>query len=126
MKTKKQKQIERKEQYEKHKDWYKKYYQKNKEKIFEQRKERNMEIVEDFRRYKMNIGCSNCGYDKYGDVLEFHHVGKKEHKMTAMFRHYKLVKFREERKKCILLCANCHKELHYKDNLRRCLLNDNI
>lgn len=59
--------------------------------------------------------CSICGYDKCIDALEFHHIdpsmkdfGISEKGYT---RAWNIVK--DELDKCILVCANCHRELHY-------------
>lgn len=57
--------------------------------------------------------CSKCGYCKCIDALEFHHENpnEKEFKLgsgnTMSWREYK-----KEASKCILLCSNCHKEVH--------------
>jgi 5-methylcytosine-specific restriction endonuclease McrA len=57
--------------------------------------------------------CSICGYDKCIDALEFHHLSKdKEFSISkdGLTRSWKRVK--KEIQKCILLCANCHREVH--------------
>lgn len=57
--------------------------------------------------------CSICGYNKCVDALEFHHKNPKEKEFklgsgnTMSWEEYKL-------KKCILVCSNCHKEIHSK------------
>lgn len=57
--------------------------------------------------------CSRCGYDRCVDALEFHHVNpaEKEFKLgsgnTMSWQEYK-----RELSKCILVCSNCHKEIH--------------
>lgn len=59
--------------------------------------------------------CSICGYNKCVDALEFHHKNpnEKEFKLgsgnTMSWKEYK-----NEAMKCILVCSNCHKEIHYK------------
>ena len=59
--------------------------------------------------------CSICGYDRCIDALEFHHSNPemKEFKLgsgnTISWREYKA-----EALKCILVCSNCHKEIHSK------------
>lgn len=59
--------------------------------------------------------CERCGYNKIEDVLEFHHINPKEKTMSLSERSGSTEwdKFLEETKKCILLCANCHREIHY-------------
>lgn len=59
--------------------------------------------------------CSTCGYDKYYGALEFHHTDPKEkdHDWSKL-RLKSWDKILTELQKCILLCSNCHKELHHK------------
>ena len=57
--------------------------------------------------------CSKCGYDKNLSALEFHHVNSNE-KDFEISRY--ISKSWEslviELDKCILVCSNCHKEIH--------------
>jgi len=62
--------------------------------------------------------CENCGYSKCDKALEFHHVNEKDKKFNISRRSSKNLKkgwteFIEEINKCVLLCANCHREAHY-------------
>jgi len=60
--------------------------------------------------------CEKCGYDKYFGALEFHHIepGKKDFSISNA----KLTTFsdivKKELDKCLILCANCHREEHAK------------
>lgn len=56
--------------------------------------------------------CAICGYDRCAVNLHFHHVdpATKILKMSAQTGR-SLAAFREEAKKCVLLCANCHGEV---------------
>lgn len=56
--------------------------------------------------------CERCGYDKYLGALEFHHLDPSKKEFTIGNRDFKLQDCIEESKKCILICSNCHKELH--------------
>lgn len=71
-----------------------------------------------FIKYKEQIGCSKCGYKKCGACLDFHHIlpDKKLRRITAKHWYSKSKTIKIELKKCILLCKNCHYELHYKGN----------
>jgi len=59
--------------------------------------------------------CSICGYDKCEDALDFHHVDPKEKSfaLSLAYRHTQK-EIDLELKKCILVCANCHREIHSK------------
>jgi hypothetical protein len=58
------------------------------------------------------IKCSACGYDKCIGALEFHHRDPKE-KDPSWSRGWSLSKLKIELDKCDILCANCHREIHY-------------
>lgn len=57
--------------------------------------------------------CIKCGYNKCVDVLTFHHVdpNNKKHNISRMYG-YSWESVKKELNKCILLCMNCHIELH--------------
>jgi hypothetical protein len=57
--------------------------------------------------------CVLCGYDRCQQVLEFHHLdpGLKEFQLSHNGVTRSLAKSRAEARKCVLLCANCHREV---------------
>lgn len=59
--------------------------------------------------------CVRCGYNKCIKALEFHHLDPSQKDFTISNDHFKLLDAVAESKKCILICSNCHKELH--DNM---------
>lgn len=63
--------------------------------------------------YKSNKGCKKCGCSKHY-LLDFHHLdrSKKDFEISSAARH-SVESIMEEIKKCIILCANCHREFHY-------------
>ena len=63
--------------------------------------------------YVMGGKCQCCGYNKVNTALEFHHLdpAQKEFSFGANTnKSWNTV--RNELKKCILVCANCHREIH--------------
>ena len=59
--------------------------------------------------------CENCGYDKNLAALEFHHKdpNEKENQMDIRkLANSSMEWIQQEFEKCILLCANCHREEH--------------
>ncbi|MCG2713101.1 MAG: hypothetical protein L6416_12375 [Candidatus Omnitrophica bacterium] len=58
--------------------------------------------------------CHSCGYEKCIDALEFHHTdsSKKDFGISSKGYTRSWEKVKEELEKCMLLCANCHRELH--------------
>jgi transposase-like protein len=57
--------------------------------------------------------CAVCGYDKYIGALQFHHVdpNTKAFALSGRGLTRSLERLREEARKCLLLCANCHAEV---------------
>lgn len=59
--------------------------------------------------------CKVCGYSKCNKALQFHHLNPQDKEFniscTGVIAWEKLQK---ELKKCIMLCANCHAEIHDK------------
>ncbi|MCK9458534.1 MAG: HNH endonuclease [Proteobacteria bacterium] len=91
----------RKRDNEKYKKWQRKA-----------RKNRKIELV------KMCGGaCSECGYNRCMKALEFHHknMDEKQEKSFGFSSKGMLArwdKLIEEVKKCVLVCSNCHREIH--------------
>lgn len=57
--------------------------------------------------------CSSCGYDKYYGALEFHHLDPQSKEFDwGKMRLRAWTTVTKELDKCILLCANCHREAH--------------
>jgi hypothetical protein len=57
--------------------------------------------------------CAACGYDRCQAALQFHHLnrGEKAFALSHQGITRSLAKAREEARKCVLLCANCHAEI---------------
>ena len=58
--------------------------------------------------------CEICGYDKCLDALTFHHLDptKKEFGLAQGGVTHSWEEYLKESEKCILVCANCHAEIH--------------
>ena len=58
--------------------------------------------------------CQVCGYDRCIEALEFHHLDPTQKDFGISHKGYtrSWEKVKEEVDKCILLCANCHREVH--------------
>lgn len=63
--------------------------------------------------YKQECACQKCGCNKFY-MLDFHHVNpeEKEAKISDLSR-VKIENITKELNKCIVLCANCHREFHW-------------
>jgi 5-methylcytosine-specific restriction endonuclease McrA len=67
--------------------------------------------------YKGGV-CSRCNYSKCPEALEFHHISDKAFGVSANGITRSWTKTQIELDKCILLCANCHRELHASQKLQ--------
>ncbi|MDC3368045.1 HNH endonuclease [bacterium] len=68
-------------------------------------------------RVKRRYGCQICGYKKSLSALEFHHLHSKKRVISRMSG-YSRSTLKDEIKKCILVCSNCHSEIHDKEKKR--------
>lgn len=91
----------------------------------DEKRKRNV-ISVDKRRKKLKIlaieykggKCEKCGYDKCKAALEFHHLDPNEKDFgiasKGYTRSWEAVK--KELDKCIMVCANCHREIHEEED----------
>jgi len=73
----------------------------------------NIKVRDYIISYKRIKGCQFCGYNKCISALDFHHNGG--NKKFNISQCSSLGKIKEEVKRCVVLCRNCHAELHEKD-----------
>lgn len=92
----------------------------------EEKKAKRSEAVQKRRRKikEMSIEykggcCEKCGYNKCNRALEFHHINPEEKDFGIASNGYtrSWEKVKEELDKCILVCSNCHAEIHEKINM---------
>ena len=71
-------------------------------------------LAKDFREFKESFGCCICKYNKHGGSLDFHHIdpNKKLYRISKTNWGKQSKEYFSEVKKCILICKNCHYELH--------------
>lgn len=69
-------------------------------------------VHSEFAEMKTEIGCQFCGYSKHGGSLDFHHFDGKDRRITGPMWMAGTELILGELERCILLCKNCHFELH--------------
>lgn len=106
--TDRQKQIEYKHKW--NREHYKKHKRVEKHRIFKRRDE----IVKWFNTLKARLHCFYC-YERETVCLDFHHVDHKQKDFSlGMIRNggYGKERILKEVKKCVVVCANCHRKVH--------------
>lgn len=102
---------------EKNREQQRKWYAKNKELQAERNKVCRSKIQDWFRQYKSNLACHICGED-HPATIDFHHrePSTKVESVSRMANcGYGKEQVLEEIKKCDIVCANCHRKLHWKE-----------
>lgn len=56
--------------------------------------------------------CQICGYNKCNSALEFHHIEPQQKDFSISGGTKSFENLKPEVDKCILVCANCHREIH--------------
>ncbi len=70
------------------------------------------------QEYKSSCGCKKCGETR-GYCLDFHHLDPtvKDETIAHMTSNKSNLKdIIKETEKCIVLCANCHREFHFLEH----------
>jgi len=79
------------------------------------RKEKIEKTKKKLLDYKKNISCNSCGLHDHR-VMEFHHIKDKKYVIAKMpGKGYCWETIKKEIDKCIPLCSNCHRIIHYED-----------
>lgn len=88
-------------------------YLKSKAKYKLRSKHLNQSNSKKFEELKKTLKCSKCGDDRHY-VLDFHHTNP-ENKLNTVSNlvYISWKRVEEEINKCVVLCANCHREEHY-------------
>lgn len=92
------------------------HYQRHKPEYRGKLTERRLRMRAWFSAIKSGLRCAICGED-HPATLDFHHDGgDKEFILADAIRHgYGKVRILKEIKKCVVMCANCHRKHHHDD-----------
>jgi len=87
-------------------------HRSNTAKINRKQKMRLKSLWQIWLKENNHIKCSICGYNKCQAALEWHHLnpGEKEARVAGLRSVNKKI---SEIIKCVLVCANCHREIHH-------------
>lgn len=87
---------------------------KTKQSILENKRKRRAEIKHKVKSVIFGGKCCLCNYNKSTSALDFHHLDKddKEHLVAKILNDGHISRLETELKKVILVCKNCHCEIH--------------
>ncbi|KAB7515287.1 homing endonuclease associated repeat-containing protein [Halosegnis rubeus] len=95
---------------------HQRWYRKNRDRQQGKKKRRRRELRAWLTEYKReHCRCERCG-EPHPACLDFHHpegVEKRDGVARMVNRAFSKPSIREEIRKCIVLCANCHRKEHY-------------
>lgn len=93
------------------------HYKNNKSKYIDRNKRFRYLVQEWYIQYKETLRCSKCG-ENHPATLDFHH-NDPSHKEFNIARYYQsagsITRLEKEIEKCSVLCANCHRKLHWEE-----------
>lgn len=98
------------------KKYRREHYLQNKKKYVEKASLYRKNVLEWFKQIKKNLECEVCGEKRFW-VLDFHHKNplEKDQEVSNLTRRGNKKKILEEVEKCSVLCSNCHRDLHYRE-----------
>lgn len=97
------------------KEYQRLWHQANRERRLAAAKERKKAIKKWFKEYKSQCKCSRCGFS-HPAALDFHHKYDKSMEINKLLRaRATITRLTKEIAKCEVLCANCHRILHYEE-----------
>lgn len=92
------------------------YYHKNKKIIQERKNTRAKELKKELM-FSLGNKCFKCGFEGHPACFDFHHTeNNKEGNLANILKEGRRKKASEEVKKCILLCARCHRLIHIRES----------
>jgi hypothetical protein len=97
-------------------DYFREYRKRNLERYHEQEALRRLSKKKYLDDIKISRGCSICGYNRCSAALGFHHLDpttKKCSPSRLIAGNRSIQAIDKEIAKCIVICANCHMELHH-------------
>ena len=102
---------------EERRQYHNKWYARNKSKQKKFVNARRQKIADWFKEYKATLKCSSCP-ENHPATFDFHHLDPKDKEISVsevVNGGRSIQNIKKEIEKCIVLCANCHRKLHYNE-----------
>jgi len=105
----------------KQKLYSRKWYEGNRQEVINKSREDRNKNRTEWTAYKAKQRCSHC-QKKHPAIIDFHHVikeGKRSVNFLAARRRNIAEAIKEAEEKCIPLCSNCHRILHWHETRKQ-------
>jgi hypothetical protein len=91
------------------------YYEDNRQKAIQANSIVRKKKREAWQAFKQGLKCEHCGFS-HPAALDFHHVDRTNKKSVNQLAGNGMYKQAiQELKKCMVLCANCHRIHHHNE-----------
>jgi len=91
-------------------------YLKNRKREISRQQARRELHIGFINEWKESFGCQECNKERHPGCLDLHHIdpSQKDRKISQIASR-SLENIKKELAKCVVLCANCHRKLHYME-----------
>lgn len=103
------------------KEYSRKWYLKNRDRVIKQISVYRDRKRREWAEFKAKHSCTHCGFS-HPAVMDFHHVirtNKRSVNKLATINNNVTEAIKEATEKCIPLCSNCHRILHWEEHAAR-------
>jgi len=93
------------------------YYEQDPDRQIARNKARVRVVREWLDEFKKTVFCAHCG-ERHPACLDFHHEDPSQKEYLISYIAYSgwgLARIKQEIAKCTVLCANCHRKLHWEE-----------
>lgn len=96
------------------------HYYRNKEQYLKRNRERKRRLKKQWLEFKGSLSCEMCG-ESHISTFDFHHIEKHpdNRAVNRLVSDYNFKEAYQEIKKCMVLCANCHRKHHHNERLKK-------
>jgi len=95
----------------------KKYYEENRKKCVERNRAYQIKQKQKWWDFKRTLKCERCG-ENHPACIDFHHINRndpdKKH-VSKLIQNRLYAQAYREVKKCVVVCANCHRKIHWDE-----------
>jgi hypothetical protein len=100
---------------QKSREYNKRWYEKNRKQHQASVNKNRTRYRNEWQAFKATLSCSHCGFS-HPAAIDFHHVDRTDRRpVNALAANNAYKQVYEEIKKCIPLCANCHRIHHFEE-----------